>query len=465
NHRIAISADGNPDADADDVGAMPFLLAVMAKSNLQDKLVHCDFNNFLDYKKIDPKNNRMWLSAIGGQVRWGFERGRFFDAAIDPQGATDHLATQINQSTADDPLFLVAAGPMELIYRALLASDESARHHVKIVSHHNYNEYFKARLWHRNWNDVQKLVPKIGYLRIKDQNGQKGRGLKGSTNADFDWLKNHADPNLMWLYSRIAAGKPDVSDAGMITWLLGLNRDDEGISIKQMQQWFGTDVIEVPVDSMASPIEPPAGVEPLVTPPTTSRIFEEVDGKIVIEAESVPLTDDWVVDSEEPNFSGTGYIRWMPKLINKISHQHEGVLLYKLRITNPGKYRMALRSSHRGAPERDKWNDCWTLMGLNPVSPYGITRKTYHAISKEQFESGTGFSWETTHDNYGAVAKKEGHFSKPVYELTKGDHYFWICGRSGGFRIDKIHFFKVGVAGFQTDSEPITPIIKVDRPK
>ncbi|VGO17775.1 hypothetical protein PDESU_06377 [Pontiella desulfatans] len=53
-NRIAISTDGNPDADADDVGATPFTLTVLAKAGLQDILVHYDFNNSLEYKRIEP---------------------------------------------------------------------------------------------------------------------------------------------------------------------------------------------------------------------------------------------------------------------------------------------------------------------------------------------------------------------------------------------------------------------------
>lgn len=457
-NRIAISSDGNPDADADDVGATPFTLAILAKAGLQDNLVHFDFNNFLNYKKIDSGKNRMWLGAMGGQARWGFDSSRFFDAAIDSDGAVEHLASEINQSTAKDPLYLIAAGPMELIYRALDAADNGARQHVKIVSHHNYNECFKPRLWHRNWNDVKSLVPEIGYLRIKDQNGNKGSGLKGAANSDFGWLQEHTDPNLNWVYDRIVAGKPDVSDAGMLAWLIGISGTDEVVTIPEMQAWFGADAIPNNGESSTAPTAP-VGVEPDVTPPAAESIFKEVDGKLVIEAESVPLTDDWILDTTESDFSGSGYIRWMPKWINEISHQHQGALMYKLRITTPGKYRLALRSSHQGAPERDKWNDCWTLMGLNPVSPYGMTRKTYHSINQEQFDDGLGFTWHTTHDNYGTVAETDGHFSVPVYELTEGDHYFWICGRSGGFRIDKIHFFKEGVAGFKSDLEPTTPIL------
>jgi hypothetical protein len=458
-NRIAISSDGNPDADADDVGATPFTLAVLAKAGFQDNLVHYDFNNFLEYKKIDSDNNRMWLGAIGGQSRWGFDRSRFFDAANDPEAAINHLTKVINQSTQKDPLYLIAAGPMELIYRALEGANKSARQHVIIVSHHNYNEYFKPRLWHRNWNDVKALVPDIGYLRIIDQNN----GLKGSADSDFNWLRDHADPNLNWVYTRIVAGKPDVSDTGMLTWLIGINGDDELTSIAEMQNWFGTEIVATNGGTADAPTPPP-GVTPDVIPPTTESIFQEVDGRIVIEAESVPLTDDWVIESSEPGYSGTGYIRWMPSWIGKISHQHEGVIVYKLRITNPGKYRMAMRSSHKGAPERDKWNDCWTLMGLNPVSPYGNTRKTYHSISQAEFDSGVGFSWHTTHDNYGSVARTDGHFSKPVYNLTAGDHYFWLCGRSGGFRIDQIQFVKEGVSGFKDDSLQPTPILPGNTP-
>ncbi|MGC6423421.1 MAG: DUF7594 domain-containing protein [Lentimonas sp.] len=465
-NRIAISADGNPDADADDVGATAFTLAVLAKAGLQDNLVHYDFNNFLEYKQINSGSNRMWLSARGGQARWGFDASRFHDAANDPDGAVAHLTSEINKSSSSDRLYLVAAGPMELIYRALEAANVNSRQYVTIVSHHDYNEYFKPRLWHRNWNDVKALVPNIGYLRIADQNGSNLNGLKGNNDSNFHWLRDHADSNLNWVYDRVVAGKPDVSDAGMVTWLIGINGNDEKVTIAEMQTWFGAATIPTNGGTATTPAAP-AGVAPIVTPPATQSIFQEVNGKIVIEAESVPLTDDWQLLTSDPHdpspgYSGSGYIRWVPSWINKIDHQHQGVLIYKLRITNPGNYRMALRSSHFGAPERDKWNDCWTVMGLNPVNPYGITRKTYHSISQEQFDAGTKFSWHTTHDNYGTVANTDGHFSAPLYNLSAGDHYFFILGRSGGFRIDKIHFFKEGVSGFKSDSEPVTPILDGD---
>ncbi|MDF7825920.1 hypothetical protein P4B35_17960 [Pontiellaceae bacterium B12227] len=439
-NRIAISADGNPDADADDTGATPFSLAVLAKAGLQNNLVHYDFNNFLEYKRIEPDDNRMWTGAMGGQARWGFDRSRFFDAAIDPAGAVAHLTAEINKSTADDPLYLIMAGPLELIFQSLEKADPVARKQVIIVSHHNYNEYFKARLWHRNWNDVLALVPDIGYLRIKDQNGWGGNGLKGSDDADFHWLRDHADPNLNWVYDRIVAGKPDVSDGGMLTWLIGINGNDETVTIPEMQTWFGPELVPAIGKILKAP-EAPAGVDPVVVPPATEQIFQEVDGRIVIEAESIPLSNGWKL--------ATGCIQWMPNKEESSTHQHQGELLYKLRISNPGKYRMALKSAHDG----DGWNSCWTVMGLNPVNPYGITRNTGHANSTG------GFTWDTTHKNYGSIKHQEGGMSEPLYELAAGDHYFWICGRSHGFRIDKIHFFKAGVSGFKDDSISATLMV------
>ena len=65
-NRIAISADGNnqadnhhfwPRADPDDWGATPATLAILAKLKLQDKLVHYSYNNFVD---APPHTTETW---------------------------------------------------------------------------------------------------------------------------------------------------------------------------------------------------------------------------------------------------------------------------------------------------------------------------------------------------------------------------------------------------------------------
>ncbi|MGC6505976.1 MAG: hypothetical protein ACON39_05325 [Coraliomargaritaceae bacterium] len=456
-HRIAVSADGNPDADPDDIGATPMTLAILAKMGLQDNLVHYDFNDWLEYKRIPASGNEMWVSARGAQARWGFAPDKFFDAANDPEGAIQNLTQEINKSTKANPLFIVVGGPMELIYQAMKEANYEALAHVTLVSHSGYNEYYKARLWHRNLNDVLSLHPGITLSRIPDQNA--GLRTKGDY-SPWNWLRDHKDINLSWIYSRLEVGRPDVSDAGMVLWLIGACGQNDQTSVEQLQAFLGSGIIPRNGGSADATAAAPEGKQPEIALPDTQSIFKEVDGRIVIEAESVPLTDSWVVETAEPGFSGTGYIRYMPAYIHAIESLARGVLVYKLRITEPGTYRMALKHSHRGAPERDKWNDCWTLMGIDPA-PFRNIRKTYHSISQEAYDQGTGFTFNTTHDNVGIIAGREGHFSKPLYELEAGDHYFFIAGRSGGYRLDKIHIFKEGVSGFKEDSVPSTPVLKL----
>ncbi|MGJ8723904.1 MAG: hypothetical protein ACSHYB_05050 [Roseibacillus sp.] len=451
--RIAISADGNPDADPDDIGATPFTLAVLAKAGLQKNLVHYDFNNFMEYKPIPPAKNEMWRGAMGGQSRWGFDRSKFFDVAQDPNAPIENLKNEINQSSAENPLFIIEAGPAELIYQALKAADETARQHVTLVSHSGYNDYYKPRPWLRNLEDIQTLVPNLKYLKIPDQN----QDLR--TQGDYSpwhWLRDHADPNLNWVFQRMETGLPDVSDTGMLCWLIGLSGENQRITIAELIDWFGSESIPSNGGSSEAP-SPPAAVTPKINYPATEHIFQEVDGKLVIEAESVPLTGDWILETTQEGHTGEGYIRYMPDYIHAITSQTRSVLTYNFRITNPGKYRLALKHSNKGAPERDKWNDCWTLMGIDP-HPWGRVRKTYQSVTQEQFEDGIGFNFNTTHNNYGPVAHADGEFSKPLYDLQAGDQYFFIMGRSGGYRLDKIHLFKQGVEGFKDDAEPATPL-------
>lgn len=329
-NRIAISADGNPNADPDDIGATPFtlaVLAVLAKARLQKNLVHYDFNNFMEYKPIAPENNEMWRGAIGGQTRWGFDRSKFFDVAQNPEAPIKNLTHEINQSTADNPLYIIEAGPSELIYQALKAANKSARDHVVLVSHSGYNDYYKPRPWLRNLNDIQALVPNLTYLKIPDQNAELR--TKGDY-APWHWLRDHADPNLQWVFQRMQKGLPDVSDTGMICWLIGLSGKDQKITIAELTEWFGSSAIPTNGGNTDAP-KAPAGVTPKINYPVTESIFQEVDGKIVIEAESVPLSGDWILDTTEKGYTGKGYLRFMPKYIHAIVTQTRGVLTYKLR--------------------------------------------------------------------------------------------------------------------------------------
>ncbi|MEM1107529.1 MAG: hypothetical protein AAGH99_02455 [Planctomycetota bacterium] len=432
-------------------------LAVLAKAGRQADLVHYDFNNWMEYKPIPPGKNRLWYSARGGQARWGFDPEVFFDVSQDPEGAVDNLIVQINRSSADDPLYLVAAGPVELVYRAMASAEADRLDHVIYITHHRYNNYYKPRMWQRNLDDILDLHPGLRVIQIKDQN----RTLKTKSFDDWFWLRDHADPNLRWIFERLEASrKPDASDAGMATWLLGLNGGDELIEMGELRGWFGPG--SIPENGReTAPVPAPKAKRPKINLPVTDFVFEEVDGRIVIEAESVPVRHHWVLESSDPGYTGKGYLRYVQENLKGTDQLARGVLTYKIRINNPGMYRMALKHSHRGAPTNDaKSNQCYTLMGIEPA-PFGIIRRTSHALSDQEFKKGTGFTFKTQHENYGTVAKQEGKISEPVYELSRGDHYFFVAGRSNGYRLDKIHFFKKGIDGLGDDSISPTPVVEI----
>lgn len=86
------------------------------------------------------------------------------------------------------------------------------------------------------------------------------------------------------------------------------------------------------------------------------------------------------------------------------------------------------------------------------IHPLGTVHKMLIANSDDAPSKRNGFSFNTIHKNYGTRAKREGPTSTPVYDLTLGEHYFFVVGRSGGYRLDKIHFFKEGAVGFKDDS-------------
>lgn len=246
----------------------------------------------------------------------------------------------------------------------------------------------------------------------------------------------------------------------MITCLIGLNGDDELVALEELKAWFG----DHPIANNGRKVEylpaPPARSS-AVMPPIPEKVFQEVGGRIVIEAESMSADYHWKHETSEPGFSGEGYLSYMPHDGRGIDQWARGVLMYKLRINEPGEYRMALKHSHRGAGgNTEKWNQCYALMGLDPA-PFGTIRHTARDLNEEQSSHGIGFTYATIHHNYGLVRGTEGKMSEPTYELTRGDHDFFIAGRSCGYRLDKIHFLKRGVDGFKDNSTMATPVVSV----
>ncbi|WP_282116630.1 hypothetical protein [Cellulophaga baltica] len=246
NNRIAVSFDGNsatdnqykwPTGDPDDWGALVASCAIMAKLELQDKLVHCSYNNFIDAPAGPDNENQLKISADGCIERWNFEKDVFFDVTTQLKEAKVNLATEMGKSTAKDPLYFLHAGLSEFLYQVIeeviAQGNIEALNHVYLLSHSNFNEDEIRRDYHHTWNDVQELCGnRIKYKKIQDQNDKKNPENLWHSMDDFSvwyWMRDHKDKNIRWMYTRIQAhslGHADISDCGLFYYLL--TGDDNG---------------------------------------------------------------------------------------------------------------------------------------------------------------------------------------------------------------------------------------------
>ncbi|MEL6924058.1 MAG: T9SS type A sorting domain-containing protein [Bacteroidota bacterium] len=90
---------------------------------------------------------------------------------------------------------------------------------------------------------------------------------------------------------------------------------------------------------------------------TSCDIYNEVDGLVVIEMESLTLTEKWEVATRVPNYTGSGYIQWTGnQYFNEIGN---GLIRCKVRINNPGYYRFDWRVAVGKGTEMTEHNDSW----------------------------------------------------------------------------------------------------------
>ncbi|WP_066633400.1 Ig-like domain-containing protein [Labilibacter marinus] len=254
NNRIACSADGNnqPDleytgtyntADPDDWGATPMTLAIIAKAQLQDKLVHFSYNNFMPSPVHTTETNYMKQNAEDGATRFKFNTDVFFDVGTHKAEAILSLKNEIAKSTASDPLYFLHMGPSEFFYQAVKAvidqGNTESLSHIYVISHSNYNDnHLRRDNEHTMTQCITLSGNRINYKLIKDQNTCNigYQGLCSNTNF-FQWqfLRDHRDPNLVWLWDRMhdhKHGKADVSDAGLIFYLLKNNENGSPSTLK-----------------------------------------------------------------------------------------------------------------------------------------------------------------------------------------------------------------------------------------
>jgi hypothetical protein len=229
--RVAVVADGNS-PDPDDLGGTAVSIALLRASGLEDRLVHYSHScDLVRVKRISEEAERerhaLMQSACDVTARrWGgFDELTFLDAKWQQDETVKDLAKAINNSTAQDPLWIIEAGEPDIIGYALDASSKEKHKFVKVVTHHPAND--DAGDFY-TWQQILDFG--VEEVRIPDQN------IKLKVNlSQWDWAKKHPDPRVqwVWLQGKIAEvddvvkfqkGKWDCSDAGMILyWITGAN--------------------------------------------------------------------------------------------------------------------------------------------------------------------------------------------------------------------------------------------------
>jgi hypothetical protein len=161
-----------------------------------------------------------------------------------------------------------------------------------------------------------------------------------------------------------------------------------------------------------------------------SPIFEERDGRVVMEVESHPPMRGWAPEREMEGYTGAGYYTW--RAGNSYKNGGNGVLTYVFDIKTAGKYHLRIRNRH-DFHDSTLQNDVFTRLDG------GKWVKTFSSKRGE-------WTFRSNHEH--------GHNSKPPasYELKEGRHVMQISGRSEGFSIDRIHLYRDGNRGAEDAS-------------
>lgn len=241
--RIAIDVDGNWH-DRDDIGGVAMTLAVLRAGGRDAEVVHISHSNHL-WESGTSRESAMAISVTGTISRWGgFPQDEVYNAKRQTQATINNLRAEMQKSTAADPLWIIAGGPMEIIGRAQASGlTQTNRQNVHVVSHSGWNNR------HADDDHNGYSFSELGLVRhqIADGNAE----LRGPR-SEWYWLRDSSDPKLRWLWDRDkVAGKSqfDVSDATMAYWLLTGDQHGDPTDFKKLLTGVGVSVSVVPEPS------------------------------------------------------------------------------------------------------------------------------------------------------------------------------------------------------------------------
>jgi hypothetical protein len=233
-YRIGMSFDGNQH-DTDDILALPMAVAILGEAGLGARLVHLDYGNHLGDNNA-TQAAAMAASATGAAQRWGMPSSVFFDCQQNLTGAVNSIRDAINASSSSNRFYLVCAGPMEVAWRGINASDPAKRPFCTAISHSSWNDtHADTTQMTHTWSSIQSSG--VQTIHIQDQNP----GLQTAV-GNWTWLRDSGVPAWAWLYGRNPAdyagqGLFDCSDAGMVYYVI-TGRGDQGSDAATLRDLF-----------------------------------------------------------------------------------------------------------------------------------------------------------------------------------------------------------------------------------
>lgn len=178
-------------------------------------------------------------------------------------------------------------------------------------------------------------------------------------------------------------------------------------------------------------------------------VFNEQNGLVNVEFESAEFSEDWTLNTDEPDFTGDGSMVWNGS--QNLNQPGVGRTTFKININTPGIYRFVWRSAvtigNDGTEHNDTWlrfDDADDFFGQNGSSivyprdrgktpnPNGSSEDGWFKIYRSG--SDLGFKWQArTSDN-------NAHDIYVTFE-DAGIYTMEISARSSGHAIDRFVLF------------------------
>lgn len=366
--RVILSFDGNVHDD-DDIIAMPYAAGLWWAAGLSDKIVQIEYNNHvcdINASESDGQgagngddSENMRISAQGIVEHFGYDPGIIYDFETEGNASTARMASQIEASTASNKLWIIAGGPMETVWRGLNAATQG-HEHVTVISHSAWNEGHVHCSSDHDWNDLVADFSSQGTFfvghcstgncedpsELNDQNG----GFS-SNPQNWLWMETSTYSYNTWILSRNPFGyKVDPSDAGMSLFLItggpfnGGNKTPDHNDARQL--------MENPCDDSGHDTGSSNS-----SGGNCSYDFEEVNGRVIIEAENIDTPSGWSSNATHSGHTGSGHLEWTGG--DFFNTPGNGTTHTTFKISQAGTYKFMWRTKIGHGNNITESNDTW----------------------------------------------------------------------------------------------------------